>query len=167
MIIIVFGLPGTGKSYFAKHLEKDTGMVYINTDIVRERMGKQGKYDPETKQLVYDEMLREMEENALAGDDVLLDGTFYKETLRSKFVRKARDIKASIFFIEMKASDETVKNRLKTDRQHSEADYEVYLRLKEEFEPLSIPHLVLWSDIHDLDDMLSQTKKIIDGKEIH
>jgi len=35
MIIIVFGLPGSGKSYFASKLAERINARYINSDVIR------------------------------------------------------------------------------------------------------------------------------------
>jgi predicted kinase len=39
MIVLVYGLPGTGKTFFARHFAKETGAVHLNTDLVRGKAG--------------------------------------------------------------------------------------------------------------------------------
>ena len=74
---------------------------------------------------------------------------------------KAAEMRAKIFFIEMRAEDTTVRDRLHSRDGYSEADYKVYRQIKNSFEPLSEPHLILWSDRQSLDEMLSKAKKYI------
>lgn len=113
MIIIVFGLPGTGKSFFARHYAEETGAVYLNTDIVRKEMNKQGQYDEKTNLLIYEELLERMSRSARNGRDVIVDGTFQKKLYRELFSRRSAGSNMDIIFIEMRASDETVKKGCK------------------------------------------------------
>ena len=53
MIIVIFGLPGTGKSYFGERLAKQLDIVYMNSDRIRQALQLQGKYGPEEKNQVY------------------------------------------------------------------------------------------------------------------
>lgn len=158
MIVIVFGLPGTGKSYFSKHLAQATGAVYLNTDIVRQELGLQGRYDEESKQRVYRELLQRMTDHISEKRDVIVDGTFHKRSAREPFIRRSDELQEDLFLIEMKAGDRTVKRRMQTEREYSEADYKVYLQIKYDFEPVDLPRLILYSDVQSLDEMIEKTK---------
>ena len=164
MIIIVFGLPGTGKSFFARHFAEETGADYLNTDIVRDEMDKQGQYDEKTNILIYEQLLRKMNPGALGGRDVIVDGTFQKESYREMFRRRSAWLNLDIIFIEMRASDETVKKRMEKERKYSEADYEVYLKIKNRFEAMAEEHTVMRSDMLSMDEMIKKTKAIQDEK---
>jgi len=167
MIVIVFGLPGTGKSYFSRQLARETGISYLNTDIVRKRMNKEGQYDPRTKQMVYDQLLKDMIRHVSAYENVILDGTFSKDKFRKDCMDKASELGQDVFFIEMKADDPTVRKRMKKDRKHSEADYGVYEKMKHEFEPMEAPHLVLPSDKLSNAEMIKKAKKLIYGERAY
>jgi predicted kinase len=161
MILIVFGLPGTGKSYFAKHIAEEVEAVHLNTDVVRKKSGLQGQYDEKTKETVYELLLKEMTAHVSEKRNVIVDGTFQKRKTRDRFLDKSKQLGQQVFFIEMKAGDETVKQRMKSEREYSEADYQVYLRIKHSFEPMEQAHLVLWSDKEDIDELVKQAKKHI------
>jgi predicted kinase len=158
MILMVFGLPGTGKSFFAKHMVKVLDAVHLNTDMVRKEANLQGRYDEETKEIVYDLLLREMTTHVSENQSVIVDGTFHKKQVRDRFMDKANQLGQQVFFIEMKAGDETVKRRLKSEREYSEADYQVYLQIKHSFETMEQPHLELWSDTTTIDEMVKKAK---------
>jgi len=164
MIIIVFGLPGTGKSFFARHFAEETGADYLNTDIVRDELNKQGQYDEKTNRLIYEQLLREISPGTLSGRDVIVDGTFQKKSYRELFSRRSAWLNLDIIFIEMRASDETVKKRMEKERKYSEADYKVYQKIKNRFEPMAEEHPVLRSDILSLDEMIKKIKAIQDEK---
>lgn len=160
MIIIVFGLPGTGKSYLARSLADRTGAAYFNTDIVRKEMGKQGQYDAETNNMIYEQLLRKVVEAVRDTDDVVVDGTFRKEHYRDMFKNEAARLGEKVVFVEMKAADETVKERMKKDRRYSEAGYDEYKMIKDKFEDMKEEHPVLWSDSLGTDEMVEQIKDI-------
>ncbi|MGM0666285.1 MAG: AAA family ATPase [Bacteroidota bacterium] len=165
MIIIIFGLPGTGKSYLARRLASRTGAVWLNTDIVRKEMGKHGQYDAETNSRVYKELLKRTSGAARAEDDVLVDGTFRKKHYRDKFKKEAARVGEKVLFVEMKASEDTVKERMKNDRHYSEAGYDEYLMIRDKFEDMEEEHPVIWSDRLETDEMIDQLKKEIRYEE--
>ncbi len=163
MVIIVFGLPGTGKSYFARHLSQEIDAVYLSTDEVRLHMKKQGRYDEKDKQLVYDRLEEMMSEHLKKGETVIIDGTFHEQRRRDQFSGKAHELRQPIFFIEMQSREETVKERVEQKREYSEADYSVYKMILDKFEPLGIPHLQLESDRDALGTMIEQARHYIYG----
>jgi len=84
MRLIIFGPPGAGKGTQATLLEERRGLVQVSTgDIIREAMknetpvGKEAKSYVENGELVPDEVVRKLAENAIADedyDDFVLDG---------------------------------------------------------------------------------------------
>jgi predicted kinase len=164
MIIIIFGLPATGKTYLSEHLADELNAVHLNTDIIRKKLGKEGEYDRSTKQEVYDSLLEEAIKNATRHRYVIIDGTFWKGSLRKKFMKMARNVNREILFIEMKADENAIKERMKMDRGRSEADFDVYRKIRKQFEPMSEPHLVMRSDELKLNEMLNRAKQFIDEK---
>jgi predicted kinase len=161
MIILVFGLPGTGKSYFSRYLAADIHAKHLNADIVREQMNERGNYDEKTIERVYQQLLQKTEEEIKEGRDVVVDGTFHQKDRRDKLIDMARRNEERIFFVEMKAAEQTVKERLKRKREFSEADFQVYLDIKNSFDPFDDYHLEMWSDDEDLANMGIHAKKYI------
>ncbi len=135
MIILVFGLPGVGKSYFSRQFAKEIGIRYLNTDIVRDRLNKRGQYDKQSKEQVYEELMKELEEGVRNDLDVLVDGTFHKKERRNRVRAIGREYDQPIFLIELKAQEEIAWERLKSKRKYSESDFQVYQRIKQEWEP--------------------------------
>ena len=56
MLIMITGLPGTGKTTYAMKLAKSIEAIHLNSDIVRAQIGKRGHYDKASKAAVYNEM---------------------------------------------------------------------------------------------------------------
>src|SRR5579859_1631330 len=114
MIIIVLGLPGSGKSYFASRFAKLIHADYINSDRVRKSIFPVRSYSEKEKTSVYNEMLELMRRAIRQGKDLVLDATFYKNDVRKRFNDEAR---GDIVFIEIAAEETVIKERLKQKRR--------------------------------------------------
>ncbi len=156
MIVIVFGLPGSGKSYFASGLSTLINAEYINSDQVRKHMPDKRTYSLNEKLSVYHEMLLKMKEFLKQKRNLVLDATFYKNDIRKKFMDEAEQ-NGGIKFIEVIADEALIRERLKTPRVDSDADFEVYKLIKEQWEPLYGLHLILRSTNDNIDEMLLKT----------
>ena len=147
------GLPGSGKSYFAQRLATTINAEYINSDRVRKTMMSKRTYSTKEKLLVYDEMLKQMQLAVQQKKDIVLDGTFYRHSIRKKFIQKARQA-GGIVFIEVRANESFIQERLKQKREDSEADLKVYHIIKAQWEPLAESHLILQSTNENITGML-------------
>lgn len=156
MIIIVFGLPGSGKSYFASRLAKRLEATYVSSDVVRKQLFTVRKYAGEEKTKVYDVMNKEMKEAIQQGKDIVLDATFYKENIRNEFKETAEAFKEKIIFIEVWADQKIILKRLSMKREHSEADFSVHLHIKKVFEPLKSDHVIIQSTQENIMEMMGE-----------
>lgn len=161
MIIVVAGLPGSGKSYFAQALAKDVNAAYVNTDRVRNEMEARGKYSRDDKMLIYRIMVDKASEHLLEGRDVVVDGTFYLAATIDLFRTLSSALMTPIHFISIVADEELIRERLAQRRDDSEADYDVYLKIKEEVEPLEVAHVTIKSGRNNIDEMLSKARDYI------
>jgi predicted kinase len=157
-LIIVCGLPGTGKTTFATALADATGALHLNTDRIRHDMGKRGKYSKAAKERIYDHLFLRTRQFLLAGRDVVLDGTFYRKKLRKPFVRLARVLNIPVVWIEVVAPEDVVLERVSRSRPYSEADFAVYQKVSKTYEPLPKQHLVLDSDELTIDEMVEKAR---------
>lgn len=156
MIIIVFGLPGSGKSFFASRIAQQLQARYLGSDQTRMAMKAGGKYTFEDKLAVYQRMAKEAEVALERGENIVVDGTFYHHTLRDLFTSLAASQQTPIYFIEITANEQIVKERLAKQRGESEADYGVYQLVGQQFEQLDTPHLKITSDRNNINEMLSE-----------
>lgn len=157
-IIMITGLPGTGKSTFAKALAEATGGKHLNTDIIRDALGKRGQYDTDTKIAIYAEMLRQTALLLEKDYNVVVDGTFYQKKLRQPYIALAQKYGATVHWMEISADESIIRTRVNGRREHSEADFDVYLKIKSQYENLEAPHLDLRSDKLSVSEMVEKAK---------
>jgi predicted kinase len=156
MLILIAGLPGSGKTYFAKALAQKLNAKHLSSDVLRQQLELKGQYDEGIKKRVYDEMQQLTQQHISEGAVVVVDATFYKEAVRDLFIETAEKNNAPCFIIEIKAEEETIQKRLQRKREYSEADFEVYQKIKKSFEPIHQHHLVLWSDKMEIEEMVEK-----------
>ncbi|WP_192350884.1 AAA family ATPase [Algoriphagus sp. Y33] len=154
MLIIVMGVPGSGKSYFSARLAEQLSAVHLQTDRIRKDMNLKGKYSDEEKLLVYQYVCEKAEELLKKGETVIVDATFHLEILRELFFQMAAKLEIQAVSILVEADEITVKRRLENPRKHSEADYEVYQKIMRDFDPVLHPFLHITSTDTTIEAML-------------
>ncbi len=164
MVLVVFGLPGSGKSYLASRLAQLLGALYYNSDQLRLQLIADRNYSETEKLQVYNLMLWAMEIAISQQKDIVLDATFYKRSIRTMFEERAASLQESFLYVEVTAEEEVIKERVSKPREFSEADFNVYLKLKAIAEPLEQDHLILHSTNHNIDAMLQEAMNYIKSK---
>jgi predicted kinase len=161
MIIIIFGLPGSGKSYFAKNLAKKLNIAHFNSDIIRKTLFPKPDYTPAEKEQIYDFLLDKLNSSIENKEAIIIDATFSGKN-RDVFIARTSENPNEIFWIEIKASEQTIRERLAKPRPDSDANYMVFEALKEEWQPLPIEHLTIFSDEYPISEMIQQALKYLD-----
>jgi hypothetical protein len=161
ILIVIFGLPGTGKTTFATVLSNHLGLKHFNTDIIRSLSGKSQQYDEKNKASIYDDMLHLTRLEFEKGKSVIVDATFYKEKLRKRFKVLAQEYDVTVKWIEVCAGEEVVKKRISKKRRYSEADYTVYQMIKSQFEPMKEEYIQLFSDQEEIPGLIEKAIKFI------
>jgi predicted kinase len=163
MTVLVCGLPGSGKSYFASHLASVLKAEYISSDKVRKELGASGRYSLNDKLVIYTEMISIARRFLKENKSVVIDATFYLDSMRTMFITEAKAWRSDIFFIHVYANESLVKERLNKPRMDSEANYSVYLDIGRQFEKISQPHLELESTQQNITSMLNRAIAYISG----
>lgn len=163
MMILVVGPPGSGKTFFSEHLAELIGAVHLNINIIRNRMGRKGRYDEKTENLAFLNLLDQAADYLASGRDVIVEGTYPKNEQRKIVADIARNAGLPAILIEILADDKTVEERLKNERKFNSNDIAFYRRMKNEYEPVTGERLILWSDREDLEVNLARAQKYIRG----
>ncbi|MGB7291601.1 MAG: AAA family ATPase [Thermodesulfobacteriota bacterium] len=124
VLIVIFGMIGTGKSTLAKLISRELDCGMISSDKTRKEMlgiapterryeyFDRGIYSEETTDRVYDEIIRTGKRAVESGNTVILDASFSKRKYRKLAVKAAESLGIPLFLIQTKASDKTVRERL-------------------------------------------------------
>ena len=161
-LLIITGLPGTGKTTVARALAQRMQVKHFNTDMIRQEMELRGRYDQKTKEHVYSILLERTRKALRDGSSVVVDGTFYQAKLRAEFNHLAEAQGAMIHWIELWADPQLIRQRVSKKRAYSEADYEVYLKIKASYEPIQGPYLSLQSNNSNLVQVLDEIFSYLD-----
>ena len=156
VMIIVLGLPGTGKTTFAKALASAIGAKHISSDALRFETGRKGKYDLKSKSRIYDLILDHAIDFLDKGQSVVLDGTFSREEWRTRFRNTAQKKSWSLYWMVIEAEENIVQQRVSQKRESSEADFSVYQKVRDEFDPVRDEHLILQSDKYSVESLVQK-----------
>jgi predicted kinase len=140
MLIIICGLPGSGKSSLARKLRSRLPAAYLNSDVVRKQIFPKPQYTENEKKDVYNDIVNQAEKMLHQGKNVIVDATFYTRKYRQMMIDTAESAGSEHCIIMCTLPEETVKARLEKRMERgknpSDADYKVYLEMKNKFEDI-------------------------------
>ena len=139
-LIVVGGLPGTGKSTLAAGIADRLGAVVLRTDEVRQRIDSDGpRYGSEAVTATYRQLLSEAERLLRLGESVVLDATWNDATLRSEARAVAAATSSLLDELQCTLPHELAAERIRQRMLHgddpSEATPAVAEAMAERFEP--------------------------------
>jgi len=170
MLIVMCGLPRTGKSTLARKLAKRVEAKILRTDSIRREIFKSGsleevlssknplEYDlqrvfnslpriPEEYQeliwkqneIVYSELLKRTEDAIRRKENLILDGTFSKKSLRRRVYEIATKNKVNAYLIYCICDEDIIKKRIESKERDREdlsnvVTMDVYYKVKAAFE---------------------------------
>jgi len=159
-LILVGGLPGSGKSTIARLLAGRIGADCIASDVLRKELaGAQpgerltaevgaGVYGAGMTELTYRELLVQAERQLRAGRSVILDASFAHAADRRHAKALARDVGGVLIAVECRCTVKIARQRLESRARPgytgpSDAGWEVYQAMRRTFDP--------WTDAVQVD----------------
>jgi predicted kinase len=146
-LLLVAGLPGTGKSTLARSLSQRANFRLIRSDIVRKELAgwrsghrnqdllKAEIYSPAWTDRTYAECLDRAEKLLFQGQRVIVDATFREEKKRRDFLELAARLTVPVALMVCQTDPEIVRLRLGARRGDvSDADWSVYRQAVEQWE---------------------------------
>ncbi len=146
-LVLIGGLPGSGKSSLAADLARRADFCVIRSDLVRKELAEAaatppkpdafagGIYTPEWNERTYAECLRRAEALLFEGRRVVVDASFREEARRFAFLEAAARWKVPGLFLLCQVEPDVARQRLAqrmTDA--SDADWSIYLQAAEAWE---------------------------------
>lgn len=143
-LVLLSGLPATGKTTFAARLASRLPIVAIESDAVRRELVPQPSYTSTESARVFDVAEARVHDALLAGRHALLDATNLTARDRGRFLACAAQVDATVLAVRLTAPIHTVRQRMGRPREgHSQAGFDVYLRMRERPQPFNIPVVVV------------------------
>jgi hypothetical protein len=146
-LVLVGGLPGTGKSSLSASLAARENFQVIRSDVVRKELAgvpiasatraadRAEIYTSEWTDRTYAECLRRAEQRLFEGERVIVDATFLEEQRRRPFFDAALRWGVPLLLLVCQAEPGAVKARLEARwGDASDADWEVYLQAARRWE---------------------------------
>ena len=153
MIVLMAGLPGTGKSALAEALAGRLSGSVLSKDAIRHALfaPRDVEYSTEQDDFVMEVMLRAAERILQKHPDrhVFLDGrTFSRRYQIDRVTSAAKRWGQTWQILECICSDETARARLESqtgmgDHPAGNRSFALYLEIKQRFEPIALPKTVI------------------------
>ncbi len=147
MLIILSGLPGTGKSTLAQSLADALPALVIQSDFVRKTLFPRPTNSSAESRFIHAVARANMRYFLKTGHSVISDATNLIEYHRQILLHLAKSVGVPALVIQTKAPMHVITSRLNkrfTERAEydlSDADWQVYVLLSKTVEPIGVPHL--------------------------
>jgi predicted kinase len=148
-LILVSGLPGTGKSFFCHKLAERLSFPILASDTLRKILFPSPQHKESENKRLFSACHSLIEELLRKGIPVIFDATNLLEHHREYLYRAAERAGAKLILVWVEAPTEVVRQRLLTREKaampqyDSEAGWEVYNKMKPRRERISRNHLVV------------------------
>jgi len=148
-LIVVSGLPGTGKSFFCRRLAEKLPFPILASDALRKVLFSTPQYNEQENKRLFSACHVLIEELLRRGIPVIFDATNLLEHHREYLYRAAERAGAKLILVWVEAPPEVVRQRLLAREKpaipeyHSEAGWEVYNKMRPHGQKISRNHLVV------------------------
>ena len=161
-LIVIAGLPGTGKSAVAERTAAALSATHASIDVLEEALLASGVQRGWTAGVAAYEAAGAIAETSLsAGNDVVVDAVSDSERARETWRRAARGADAELHFFVLICSDITAHQSRLTDRnrgfeQVGEPSWEAVVRRRRDYPLWTDPHVVIDTASGAVDDVVSE-----------
>ncbi|MGW0047040.1 AAA family ATPase [Nocardia cyriacigeorgica] len=124
-LVLIGGLPGTGKSTVAQALAEETGAIRLSSDLIRRELTDRGalsgsagtyghgRYSAAGKAMVYDEMLTKAKRLLELGESVVLDASWIDAEQRDRARSLAAEVSAELVQIRCWCPSDLARQRIR------------------------------------------------------
>jgi predicted kinase len=150
VLVMLCGLPGTGKSHLARGLAEVLPFVIVESDQVRRILFPECSYSGEESRWVHRTCHALMAKLLRKGVRVIYDATNLHERHRELVYRLADGEEVKLVIVKAVAPERVAHDRLQnrhegdaSDGEVSDADWEVYRRMVRDVDPIGRNHVVI------------------------
>lgn len=124
VLIMMYGFPGAGKTYFARQLSNSLNAVHVSSDRVRGELFERPRYDKEENQVVEHLMQYMSEEFMNAGISVIYDMNVPRGLHRKQLRELAKKVNAKSILLWLQVDHDTAFGRImKRDKRRLDDKY--------------------------------------------
>ncbi len=167
VLIMLTGLPGTGKSHLAQRLAEVLPFAIIESDRVRKILFPECQYSGEESQWVHRTCHAVMDKLLEKGVRVIYDATNLHERHREQVYRLADGKEIRLIIVKVVTPQEVAADRLQSrheapqdDRDISDADGGVYQRMARRVDPIGRSYIVVDTS-RDLDLAITKLLRLV------
>ena len=171
-LVVLCGLPGTGKSHFAAALGQRVDLAVLNSDRIRKVLVGEPRYSRGEHRRVFAAAHLLLEELLAGGYRVVFDATNLTEWARQPLYDIAERVGAPVIVLEFTAPEVVVRQRLERRAagdaagggyaDYSDADWRIYCRMREGGDPIGRPYLPVDST-GDIEPILDAVARRLGG----
>lgn len=146
VLIVVSGLPGTGKSYFCSKLAERLPFITLESDALRKVLFSSLTYSLQESSRLFQACHRLIEQLLRQGFSLILDATNLSERHREYLYSIVDHLDVKLVLVWVEAPPQLVRERLKDRRNEetkSDADWVVYQKMKSSVQPIRRNHYVV------------------------
>jgi predicted kinase len=149
VLVVLSGLPGSGKSYLAAEICRRRPLLRLESDAMRKALFSRPVYSQRESSRLFDAVHVLLDSLLARGVPTIVDATNLKVAHRQPVYEMAERQGAKILIIETIAPDAVIRRRLRArgpggnPADRSDADVDVYDMMRREAEPIQREHLVV------------------------
>ena len=144
ILIVVSGLPGSGKTYFCNRLAERLAFVILESDALRKTLFSSPSYSSQESAALFETVHLLIEGLLKKGISLILDATNLSERYREYLYNIADRLQVKLILVRVEAPPEVVYSRLKTRSGNpegkSDADWAVYRKMAPSVEQIRRNH---------------------------
>jgi len=146
-LVVLSGLPGSGKSHFCRRLASRYPMASLKSDALRKALFGQPTYSAEENRRLFSACHLVLSRLLARGIPTIFDATNLREVHRRQVYRIADEHNAKLIVVHLQAPPPVVRERLEArvkglqPHDLSDAGPEVYERMQHDVEPIGRPHI--------------------------
>ncbi len=160
MLIILFGLPGAGKTYAGHVLHNYTGFRFYDgdrdlTDAIKKAITTRSKITEEMRDVYFEQLFSKIEKELHKHNNLIVSQTFIKERFRRKAIEKFSDVK----FILVKAYPRVREQRIRS-RVGMTLEKNYTKRMERRFQKPEVKHEIIINNEEGKTALVRQFKQL-------